>query len=54
MQVFSFLVEPILQLADLLELHPLIHKELSLIPLSRELDLRWHVPSFNGCLILRI
>jgi hypothetical protein len=52
--VFSFLVEPILQLVDLLELHSLIRKELSLIPLSRELDLRWHVPSFNGYLILRI
>jgi hypothetical protein len=39
---------------DLLELHSLIRKELSLIPLSRELDLRWRVPSSNGCLILRI
>jgi hypothetical protein len=39
---------------DLLELHSLIRKELSLISLSRELDLRRRVPSFNGCLILRI
>jgi hypothetical protein len=36
----------------LLELHSLIRKELSLIMLGRELDLWWHVPSFNGCLIL--
>jgi hypothetical protein len=35
-------------------LHSLIRKELSLIPLSKELDLRWRVPSSNGCLILRI
>jgi hypothetical protein len=34
-QVFSLLVEPVLQLADLLELHSLIRKELSLIPLIR-------------------
>jgi hypothetical protein len=39
---------------DLLELHSLIRKELSLIPLSRELNLRWRVPFSNGCLILRI
>jgi hypothetical protein len=45
MQVFSFLVKPILQLTDLLELHSLIRKELSLIPLGKELDLRWRVPS---------
>jgi hypothetical protein len=32
----------------------LIHKELGFILLGRELDLRWRVPSFNGCLILRI
>jgi hypothetical protein len=35
-----FLVEPILQLVDLLELHSLMHKELGFIPLGRELDLR--------------
>jgi hypothetical protein len=34
------LVEPILQLADLLELHFLIRKELGFILLGRELDLR--------------
>jgi hypothetical protein len=51
-QIFSFLVEPVLQLVDLLELHSLIRKELSLMSFSRELDLRWRVPSFNDCLIL--
>jgi hypothetical protein len=39
---------------DLLELHSLIRKELSLISLGRELNLGWRVPSFNGCLILQI
>jgi hypothetical protein len=39
---------------DLLELHSLIRKELSLISLGRELDLGWRIPSFNGCLILQI
>jgi hypothetical protein len=39
-QIFSFLVEPILQLANLLELHSLIRKELSLVSLGRELDMR--------------
>jgi hypothetical protein len=47
MQVLSFLVEPFLQLADLFELHSLICKELSLVPLDRELDMRRRVPSFN-------
>jgi hypothetical protein len=46
-QVFSFLVEPILQLADLLELHSLIRKELSLVSFDRELDLRWRMSSFD-------
>jgi hypothetical protein len=52
-QVLSFLVEPVLQLADLLELHSLIRKELSLVPLGRELDMRWRVPSFNWLLVLQ-
>jgi hypothetical protein len=52
MQVLSFLVEPFLQLADLLELHSLIRKELSLVPLDRELDMRRRVPSFNWLLVL--
>jgi hypothetical protein len=46
MQVLSFLVEPFLQLADLLELHSLIRKELSLVPLGRKLDMERRVPSF--------
>jgi hypothetical protein len=53
MQVLSFLVEPFLQLADLLELHSLIRKELSLVPLGRELDMRWRVPSFDRLFFLR-
>jgi hypothetical protein len=46
-QVLSFLVEPVLQLVDLLQLHSLIRKELSLVLLGRELDMRWRVPSFD-------
>jgi hypothetical protein len=52
-QIFSFLVEPVLQLVNLLELHSSIHKELSLVSLGRELDMRWRVPSFNRLLVLR-
>jgi hypothetical protein len=52
MQVFSFLVEPFLQLANLLELYSLIRKELSLGSLSRKLDMRWHMPSFDWLLFL--
>jgi hypothetical protein len=52
-QVFSFLVEPVLQLADLLELHSLIRKELSLVPFGRELDMRWRVPSFDWFFVPR-
>jgi hypothetical protein len=53
-QVFSFFVEPVLQLTDLLELHSLIHKELSLVLLGRELDMRWRVPSFDCLFVLRL
>jgi hypothetical protein len=53
MQVLSLLIEPFLQLADLLELHSLICKELSLVPLGRELDMRWRVPSFDRLFFLR-
>jgi hypothetical protein len=52
-QIFSFLVEPVLQLTNLLELHSLIRKELSLVSFGRELDMRWRVPSFNRLLVLR-
>jgi hypothetical protein len=38
---------------NLLELYPLIRKELSLILLGRELDMRWRVPSFDRLFILR-
>jgi hypothetical protein len=51
-QVFSFLIEPVLQLVNLLELHSLIRKELSLVLLSRELDMRWRVPSFDWLFVL--
>jgi hypothetical protein len=53
MQVFSFLVKPVLQLTDLLELDSLIREELSLVLLSRELDMRWRVPSFDWFFVLR-
>jgi hypothetical protein len=52
-QVFSFLVKPVLQLTNLLKLHSLIHEELSLVLLSRELDMRWRVPSFDWLFVLR-
>jgi hypothetical protein len=52
-QVFSFLVEPVLQLVDLFELHSLIRKELSLVPFGRELDMRWRMPSFDWLFVLR-
>jgi hypothetical protein len=52
MQVFSFLVEPFLQLANLLELHSLIRKELSLSSLGRKLDMRWRMPSFDWLFFL--
>jgi hypothetical protein len=52
-QIFSFLVEPVLQLTNLLELHSLIREELSLVSLGREFDMRWRVPSFNRLLVLR-
>jgi hypothetical protein len=52
MQVFSFLVEPLLQFTDLLELHSLVGKELSLVPLGRQLDMRGRVPSFNRLFFL--
>jgi hypothetical protein len=39
---------------NLLELHSLIRKKLSLISLVRELDMRWRVPSFNWLFVLRI
>jgi hypothetical protein len=51
-QIFSFLVEPVLQLVNLFELHSLIRKELSLVSFGRELDMRWRVPSFNRLLVL--
>jgi hypothetical protein len=53
-QIFSFLVEPVLQLANLLELHSLIRKELSLVSFGGELDMRWRVPSFDRLLVLRL
>jgi hypothetical protein len=51
-QVFPFLVEPSLQLADLLELHPLVRKELSFVPFSRELDVWRRVPSSDRLFFL--
>jgi hypothetical protein len=39
---------------DLLELHPLIRKELSLVLLGRELDMRGRVPSSDRLFFLRI
>jgi hypothetical protein len=52
-QIFSFLIDPILQFMDLLKLHSLVRKELSFISCSRGLNLRWRgIPSSNGCLIL--
>jgi hypothetical protein len=39
---------------DLLELHPLIRKELSLVPLDRELDVRRGVPSSDRLFFPRI
>jgi hypothetical protein len=53
MQVFSFLVKPVLQLTNLLELHSLIRKELRVVLLSRKLDMRWRVPSFDRFFVLR-
>jgi hypothetical protein len=52
-QVFSFLVKPVLQLTDLLELDSLIHEEPSLVLLSRELNMRWRVPSFDWFFVLQ-
>jgi hypothetical protein len=52
MQVFSFLVEPFLQLANLLELCSLIRKELSLGSLGRKLDMGWRMPSCDWLLFL--
>jgi hypothetical protein len=40
-------VKLFLQLADLLELHSLIRKELSLVPVGGVLDMKWRVPSFG-------
>jgi hypothetical protein len=47
-------VKLFLQLADLLELHSLIGKELSLVPAGGVLDMRWRVPSSGQLLFLRI
>jgi hypothetical protein len=38
---------------NLLELHSLIRKELRLGSLSRKLDMRWRVPSFDWLFFLR-
>jgi hypothetical protein len=38
---------------NLLELHSLIRKELSLVLLGRELDMRWRMSSFDWFFILR-
>jgi hypothetical protein len=54
-QILSFLVEPVLQFVDLLELHSLVRKEFSFISCTRGLNMRWRgVPSSNACLILQI
>jgi hypothetical protein len=53
MQVFAFLVKPVLQLTNLLELHSLIRKELRVVLLGRKLDMRWRVPSFDWLFVLR-
>jgi hypothetical protein len=52
MQVLSFLVKPVLQLTNLLELHSLIRKELRVVLLRRKLDMRWRVPSFDRLFVL--
>jgi hypothetical protein len=46
-QVLPFFVKFFLQLADLLELHSLIRKELSLVPVGGVLDMKWRVPPFG-------